>query len=655
LDPGEEMHDVKTIIFAFLTISFISCAYFNTLFNAQQRYDDGVKKIEESKDKKITSEIRNDFQAAIDKCWKLLNIYSDSSKYADDALLIIGKSHFQIEEYVKSERFLAQFVDRYKDSDMIAEAYLWLGMSLLELDRDDESLEYFNRVLTEDESDELNARAHLNIGRIYLKQENYDQARKQLAEVFNITRDDEIQSNAQFQIAETFHLEGNYPESITNFEKVFEYDASADLLFRAILNQVDGYLNLEEYDQAILTLESITSETKFLHKKSVVLALIGNCYEVQGKFIEATDIYYDVLETYPRTEGSAIAAYGMAQLMEFAYADLDSAKGLYSRVGREYRDSEYKADADARVKVLSSYQKIVQNIEKDINDLHELTVITAEEELVSEDSEGIEEEEITKNDQRGVKNPKGKRSESDIRKSLEKNSFAKAEFFLLTLASYDSAAAGYNRFIQSSNDSLLVPKAQYALYYIYAYELYDEARADSIKIIILDLYPSSPYASFFNAQDNTYSNVEQEESQYNYLYLQGEAMMYDSRYYEAIEFFNQIAIEDSGSDLAQKARYAAAWIYENKLEEIENAVTAYAALAKEYPNTKAGKIAHNKIQEPPQVVELDTSAAILDSTNFIDSTAVAPSLEEKMDISDQNIEDQEQDEQNVPTIPDDQQ
>jgi TolA-binding protein len=647
-----KMYHTKSLIFYLLLFTFIGCAYYNTLFNAQARYDDGIRKMEESNDKKISSEIRSDFQAAIDKCWKLINIYSDSSKYADDALLIIGKSHYQIEEYVKAERFLAQFVNRYKDSDMITEAYLWLGMSQIELDRDDEALDNLNKVIAGDESDDLNARAYLNAGRIYLKQENYDQARKQFAEVLDLSNDDEIQGNAQFLTAETYYQEDNFTESIVNFEKVLEYDASVDLLFRAILKKVDGYLNLEDYEQAIFTLESISSETKFLHKKSVVLALIGNSYEIQGKFIEATEIYYEVLEDYPKTEGSAIAAYGLGQLMEFAYADLDSAKGLYQRVGKEYRDSEYKSDADNRVKILSSYQKIVADIERDLTELHELRLVSEEDELIPKDSSEVGNEGDPRDQPKNVKKIKAKRTEAEIIKSLEKHNFAKAEFFLLTLASYDSAASGYIRFVQSSNDSLLVPKAQYALYYIYSFELDSPEKADSIKQIILDEYPFSPYAAFFNAQDNIVSNEAEDESPYKYLYLQGEAMMYDSRYPEAIDFFNQIAEEDSGSDLAQKARYATAWIYENKLEDIQNAVTAYAALAREYPNTESGKIAQDKIKVPVQekilTSEMNLDSTSLDSTISIDSSAVIPSFNEKSDTSNQNTDYRERDERQTP-------
>jgi hypothetical protein len=129
-------------------------------------------------------------------------------------------------------------------------------------------------------------------------------------------------------------------------------------------------------------------------------------------------------------------------------------------------------------------------------------------------------------------------------------------------------------------------------------------------------------------------------------------MMYDERYPEAIDFFNQIAEEDSGTALAQKARYATAWIYENKLEDIQNAVTAYAVLAKEYPNTEAGKIAQNKIKIPVQE-EIETTTANQDSTISNENGAITPSIDEDPDLSDQNTDNQDMEESQIPDKPDD--
>ena len=157
---------IKYISLLLSLVFVMSCAYYNTMFNAKQKYESGEKRIKESSGKDITPEMRKDFYDAIDKCWKLLNIYGDSSAYAADALLLIGKSHWQVEEYIKSERHLQQFSKRYPNNDLITEANLWLGKALEKLDRDDEAIQFLNMALSVDEDDEINAQVYLSLGSV---------------------------------------------------------------------------------------------------------------------------------------------------------------------------------------------------------------------------------------------------------------------------------------------------------------------------------------------------------------------------------------------------------------------------------------------------------------------------------------------------------
>lgn len=585
--------------FIFALIFFIAgCAYYNIMFNAESRYEAGLKKIELSKDGQITAEMRNDFYKSIDKCWKLINIYGDSSSYADDALLLIGKSHYLVEEYVKSERHLQQFVDRYKKSDLIVEGYLWLGKSLLALDRDDEALGFLNKVLAADENDELNANAYFYMGRSYFKKEAYDLARTQFLQTIELGGED-IRANSQFLIAESYFNEKQYVEAAENYTKVSDYTTSDDLQFRANMHSIDCLVELQKYDLAIETLEEFSLENRFAYKKSVIEAEIGNCYKIQGKSIEATEVYYDVMELYPRSEGSAIAAFGMAQVMEFAYADLDSAKSLYQRVTKEYRNSEFKPQSDERAKLIDQYQKIDANIKKDLNDLKLLAEKTEIDTVISEDSESADKS--IPQDRGTVSKKKNEpRTKSEIEYSLEKNRFALAEFFLLNLGRYDIAAKAYTNMIETSEDSILVPKSYYALYYIFDYELNLPEKADSIKQIILSEFSHTAYAAYLSTNQTVLEKDEKEKSPYKYLYLQAEGAMSEEDYADALDLFYQIAEEDSGSMLAQKSRYAVAWIYENILEDVESAVEAYWMVVEEYPETEVGKIAKNKISIPVQ-------------------------------------------------------
>ena len=595
------------ILILFITIS--GCAYYNTFFNAEERYAAGEKKIETSPNKEITPEIRKDFYTAIDKSWKLINIYGDSSSYADDALFLIGKSYFNVEEYLRAERHLKQFVNKYPLSELFIESQIWLGKTLIKLDKDDEALNYLLKVLAADSDDELRAQAYYYMGQVYFKKEAFDLARSQFRNVTELSDNDDLRARSQFLFAESYFKVEDYTAASSNYEEALKYDAHPDILFPAVMQWMHCFRELDDYEGAIALLEKVASQGRFLFQKGIIEAEIGETYKIQGKFIEATEIYEDVLRKYPRTEGSAIAAFGMAQLFEFAYANLDSARSLYLQVTKEFRKSELKEEADRRAAILESYKKLHQNIAKDLIERQQVLFqnnnVTADTLLQVEavDSSGA------------VKKPPQKmRTLAEIESSLHRNRFAMAEFFLLNMANYDSAETSYKLFLSVSSDSILIPKTFYALYYIYSYGLKDQARADSMKLEIIQKYAETPYAAYFDSKKQEDDNEQEEVSPYYYKYLESEAFLYAGTYDQAIESFTRVAVEDSGSVYAQKARYAIAWIYEHKLEDISKAIDAYTIVQDEYPNSEMGKIAKNKIKVPVIETEVPVTNAETDTS-----------------------------------------
>ncbi|MCB0282891.1 MAG: hypothetical protein KDF60_09955, partial [Calditrichaeota bacterium] len=100
---------------------FSGCAYYNTFFNAEENYRVGLEKKQNDKNEKMPPDIVRHFNSAIAKSWSIIDFYGDSSRWADDALLMIGKSHYQLEEYDKSQEILESFLQKYYRSDLIPE------------------------------------------------------------------------------------------------------------------------------------------------------------------------------------------------------------------------------------------------------------------------------------------------------------------------------------------------------------------------------------------------------------------------------------------------------------------------------------------------------------------------------------------------------
>ena len=624
-----------------LILGICSCAYYNTLFNALKSYDAGNKKIETSKDGQITAEIRKDFYAAIDKCWKLINLYSDSSKYADDALVLISKSHYQVEEYSKSEMYLTQFISRYPRSAFGPEARLWLAKSLIKLGKADQASEYLNTIIAEGHQDDITAQACFYLGELFLQQKNYEPALNNFRNCIRISHDDDLSARAQLTIADIYFEEKDYQAAIDNYDQVSDFSGPIKVDFDAQVKKVSTLILMGEYTEAGDVLIELLNQSRFVDYYPFFQARMGECYALRKKFDQAADKFQYVLQKHPRTEGAGIAAFGLAQLQETYFNNPDSARKLYLRVGQEDKNSNYKSRADQRAQLLQAYVKIKENIQKDLADLNTTNPGDSAVVQLVEDSTMVEGDSLIESgrpkpekEKKKTEPPKAKRSLGQIKVSLEKNRFALAEFFLLNMQYYDSAEVAYTHFIENTTDSILYAQAYYALYYIEEYGKQDTVAGSQYEKIILDKFPSSVYAEYIQEKSGE-KKPEQTETtdSIKIQYLQAESFLFENKYDDAILLFDQIAVQDSGSAWAEKARYAVAWIYENKLQDIPRAVEAYTVMIREYPNSKMIQMAKNKIKLPEETVENKTdtkpdSSASLDQNREVvqppDSTQGIP-------------------------------
>ncbi len=604
------------------------CVYYNTMFNALDKYDSALTRLNQSTNPEIPQDIRKDFEITIDKCWKLINIYGEDSNYSDDALLLIAKSHYHLQEYTKSERFARQMIMKYPESDLFAEGNLWLAKSLIKLNRGEDAIEFLNIIIDSEADDDLRSRAWFSLGELYYHREQFLPAIEKLETSIEFAEDELLVSEGRFLIGKIYFETGDFTKAADQLEILYDYDEPIGIIFESQMLRVAALLKLDDPDEALFVLKLMSRETQFYQYQDLIQAKIGDCLVYDQQLEEAIDQYDYTMRIHPRTSGSAAAAYGLAQIFDHTYADFDSARKLYLRVKQEDRNSELNITAGSRAIVLDQYLKLSENIRQDLLDLHPDSLAESEENQELPDSaevqnvtEGIIDSSFiksanqTKTPARTVK----RRSAEEIQHSLIKNNFALAEFFLLNMQNYDSAEVAYKRFIATYQDSVLVPKSYYALYYLYDFELKHREKADSIKNIILSDYPESVYAEHLLKEDLPEQQKEVEVDSVKKRYRLGENLMFAEDYPAALSIFEEIAVTDSGSVWAEKARYAIGWIYEKKLQDIENAIIAYGTVVKEYPNSAYSKIAKLKIQPPPEPENIDTVGVTDTSASVIDT------------------------------------
>jgi len=607
---------------------FSGCAYFNTFFNAEKQYREGLEKKQNNPaERKITPEIKRHFQSAIAKSWKVIDSYGDSSRWADDALFMIGRGHFQLEEYDKAQNIFEQFLQKYLQSPFIPEVRLWLGKTYVKLKQDEKALQQLQEILDDTGDEKIRADAHLNLGNLYYLRGSYDLAIENLEQAAELDGSGEIAGNALYRLAEAYTELEQYQNAVDSYERVLRRDLPVLKQYDAIIRMVDALVKLEQYEEAENTLRNILRDQRFKEYYSNIAVKLANLYEFQDDYEYAIDNYFDVIEKYPRSEGAALANFYIAQIYEFEYGWMDSAKVRYDNVAKQNAKVEAARDANNRSKILAEYLKIRDQVRKDKSDIFKLeqgdstlidslvtgldtvSVNVSEQEqtafsdtaaAATADSLAFANQDTLQENQTTTRIKEKKvavsRSPEQVKESLQKNTYRLAEYFLLNYQHYDSATVRYNEFINNFQDSVLTPKAYYALYFIYNSVKNDSITADSLKEYILRQYPDTRYGQKLAGQMQQGEEAD-DISVYN-KYRRAEEQIESEQYSKAIEMFREVAEQDSGTVWAEKARFAIAYVYEHYLQDIKSAVDSYALLAKEYPKSEGARIALKKIAEP---------------------------------------------------------
>ncbi|NOX38251.1 MAG: tetratricopeptide repeat protein [Calditrichaeota bacterium] len=639
-----------------------SCAYYNTLFNAKKNYEQGIKIILKNPNAtKTPSSARKYFEATIEKCWKLIEIYSDESKYADDALLYICKSEYYLGNYTQSKLHLEQFIQKYRDSDLIPEAHLWLGKVLLKLNDYEKANEHFLYAITHTDDPKIRSEANFELGLFAYQNEDYETASEYFLKAMDEKPDKQYRALLQFYLGETFFIQKKYRDAIKQYRKVEKFSPTLDIEYRSKYHLAQSYIEIGEYERAEGILRKMLTAPRFKNLVPSIKSAIARIYERQGNYEEAIDIYREVIRGKIRNEGTAEAAFRLAKLYETVYNNVDSAVTYYSKVKQFSKNYDSVKVAEKKRVFLGELKSIRDAIRYDAwlvkqittdpyfrdslyqaqyeDSLRQMGILNADtlmdtsfatkgapgdtsrtDTLLTrhtgkqEEQPGKREEpSLLKNEprpdssekpekkerQKKKKNQKGEQSRKksrkkrvekrklpEIQRDLMLSRFGLAEFYLLKVENYDSAAHYYWKFLEQYHDSVLTPKAMYTLSYIYRQPGYeDPAIVDSLEKAIMDLYPNSPFAQEIRKKRGLVARPQKVDTLAEWshrLFLQAEQHYFAGDIDTALALYRQIVSRDTVTEWGAKAQLSIAWIYENDLQQNDQALLAYQAVMEKF-------------------------------------------------------------------------
>ncbi len=353
------------------------CAYFNTFYNAKQYYRKAYHATRKNMTDKVSGPEKTNYQKAIEKASKLIELYPNS-KYVDDALLMMGKCYYYIEEYLNARRRLEELRTNHPNSEFILEANLWLAKTDLALEQYDEARIGLESFIGSEVPKKLRGEAYYYYGELHQEQKSFETA----VDAYQKSIEDDIgdlKAQALYAMGVSYDSLGMYDEASKYYRRVVNADPVLDLYFEAEFKYAQMIKKLGRYDESIRLYERLLGEERYKQWYPQLQLEIAACLALKGDVEGAIMAYQDIILEYKKTAHSARAYYMLGQLYEEKQNDYDRAQDAYTQVQREFRQSTVVDSAETQKRDIQRFQalkRVIQMVQR--GEKGELVVVTEE-------------------------------------------------------------------------------------------------------------------------------------------------------------------------------------------------------------------------------------------------------------------------------------
>ncbi len=537
-------------VFFFLFSLLCGCTYFNTFYNAKKSFKEAEKAQKKAPAKIRDQAGRGHYENAIKKASKVLTFHP-KSRWADDALFLIGRSYFNMGEYVKAQRKFEELQISFPKSKLVDDSRYYISMCCY---YSSEEMEAINSLKTLLESEKIKKKRKgeisFMVGEIYFQREEYAHAMTYYEKTINQFDPDTLSALTQFRIGECFWLRKDYDKAREAFAGVEGHHPSFELLFESKFKGGECFYMLGDYQKGMEIYVKLAEDERFSAKLPLIKLKIAQGHNFLDELCLSMEEYYQITENHPKTEESAKAYFQLGQIYQDRFGDLGQAKEMYESCKGEVPRSEIAREAlakSANISKIEEYQRELSDEETD---------------------------------------------------KSSKALFLLGELYLTQMNQPDSALAEYLALADQFPQSKYAAKSLYAAAWIFENVKQDTVEAEEIYRRILAEYPESDYQrlalEFLNASPESFAldgdNAEE-------IYQEAERLLFEENDIDsALVLYDLIMKEFPQSLYASKSAYAKAWAIECFANPGDSTVTlAYLKVIDEYPETEYAEEARIKL------------------------------------------------------------
>jgi len=586
------------------------CAYFNAFYNARKQFREAEKEnrqvIESQSGRPQTQKYNN----AIDSAAKLLQNYPNS-KWADDALLLMGKAYYRIQQYNGAERKFQELFSNYPDSPLIPEGKYWWALTLKRTGKSTEAISQLRALSGTELPRELMTRVQFSLADILFDDKFYDKARVEYEKIVEKAQDDDDRANAQFRVAQCFAEEDKDSLAAQAFAAVLPFHPRRSLEFEAQFNYATAQKELERYDEVREIFEKLLSKEVYFDYFPRVELELADLLARTGQVEEAKTKYQRLIEVNPRTEISARACYELGMIALNHDRDLNQAGENFRKVRGESSTSKYVPLAQAEITALENYARI-----SDARQQVASQIVALEDALNSlrSGSEPADSTQETPTD-RDADSVQIKSRVKSLYLDLDAHDYRLAEYYRYDLNDIDSTISILRFLVRPGVSDTVRAKALISMGEIYRDSLDSPTVSDSFYQVLITDYAGTDFEKIGQQAlglPQTHTHRDSVKTEYDLadslLWVVGDTL-------RALDLFKELAQGDTSLSTTLYAQYTVGWIYENIYDNKDSARVAYRQLTERFATSDLGQEVKKRIEAvAEEPTASDSAVPVTDST-----------------------------------------
>jgi len=334
-------------------------AYYNTFYNARDKLREGERGVQEAQRQVDRTHLvtvfpaagaaataqRTPMETAVEKGAELLRRFPES-KWADDALLLMGKAYFYLGNSVGAEGKFREAIaaaEAREQEELAAEARFWLARTLGAAERYDEAVAVLEEGLArEDASRYWAPRLQLARGEILAHARRYGEAAPALEAGLADLRDDDLAARAAYLLGQVYEAAEQPAQAADAYARVLRHQPRYELEYAALLDRalVLG-LRTDRKEEALTLLRQMRRDDRHAASRAEVELAYARVLAAAGQPDEADARFRELLYSQdPRARASANRGEVYLRYGEFfrdARADLRRAAVYFDTASAQVR------------------------------------------------------------------------------------------------------------------------------------------------------------------------------------------------------------------------------------------------------------------------------------------------------------------------------